>query len=267
MSIYGGFEALVYESTGASGAASNIGVSARVNPLIDPGNIDVAGTGRRGLYDILLGIRDPQFALDLLPTDYSFIKDYQNGQTAIPYLHYRIPSAAAGLTFTNVYVNRLSIESRNGEAVEASLELWAENCEALYTMTWGSVVTTPYRWLDTQLDINSVTETQWWSWRYEVLNNLQRLGDVDSGGTRECVARNRRVNGLIVKDMRSVTEFTDLMNILSETAKFPITIYLGGTTAAYKILDSNCRWGRLEAPSGPEDLIAKRFPFTALDLT
>lgn len=264
MSILGGFEGLVYSSSakGGGAAASNIGVATRLNPVVDPGNINVRGDGRRGLYDILLGMVEPVFNLDMWPTDKDFITTYQDGQTAIPFLHYK--TGSIGLTFTNVYVNRMSVESRHNEAINLSTELWAESGEALATQAWGAVVTTPYRWLDSLLKIATATEFEWWEWRYEVVNNLQRLGDVNDRSTRSIEARHREVTGMIVKDCKSFTEFTELMNTAgADPSKFKIQIQLDGSD----LLNSNSRWGRIEAPSGPEDLIAKRFPFTALDLT
>jgi hypothetical protein len=267
LSILGGFEALAYTSSGAGksdGAATNIGVVTRMNPIIDPGNIEVPGTGKRGLYDLLIGMREPQVTLDMVFTDKSFIASYQDGLTAIPWLHLRwAGSPDKGLTFKNVYMNRCSVESRHNEAISTSLELWAEDAEALGAPSWGALVSTPYRWLDSILSIASVPEDEWWSWRYEVVNNLQRLGNVDDGGTRVLKARQRRVTGLVIMDLGSFTEYTDLMNLIAEMAKFNITITVDGTA----LLNANCRWGRIEAPTGPEDLIAKRFPFTALDLS
>jgi len=259
--IKGGFDATVWTSSSKTGNATNVGVAARVNPIVDPGNIDVPGTGRRGLYDILLGTVQPMFNLDFRPTLASFIDTYQDGQTAIPYLH--IKYGSIGVTLTNVYTNTISVEQRAGDALSASAEMWADSGETLASASWGSVVTTPLRWLDTTLEIGGSTETEWHLWRYEVNNNLQRLPNVATRGTREIAAKNRSVTGLIQKDLRDFDEFTDLMDTTSDPAKFNITIKLDGT----EVLNSNCRWGRIEAPAGPEDLVLKRFPFTALDLT
>jgi len=262
LSILGGFNATVWTSSTKTGAATNVGIAARVNPLIDPANIDIPGTGRRGLYDILLGTAEPSFNLDFKPTSASFIDTYQDGQTVIPFLHVKY-STTKGITFTNVYINTISVEQRVGDALTASSEMWAELGEALAAASWGSGSTTPLRWLDTELSIATVVETEWHLWRYEVTNNLQRLANVSTRGTREIAAKNRGVTGLIQKDLRDFDEFTDLMDISTDTAKFNITIKLDTT----EILNSDCRWGRIEAPAGPEDLILKRFPFTALDLT
>jgi len=260
--IQGGFDALVYTSSTKTGSATNVGIATRVNPITNPGNIDVPGTGRRGLYDILLGTVEPIFNMDFRPTAVSFIDSYQDGQTAIPFLH--LKSGSIGITFTNVYINTISVEQRVSDALQASAEMWAEKGEALASASWGAVVTTPYRWLDTTLDIGGVTETEWHMWRYEVNNNLQRLANVATRGTREIVGRNRTVSGQIQKDLRDYDEFIDLMDLAgSEPSKFNITIDVDGTD----LLNKNCRWGRIEAPAGPEDLVLKRFPFTALDLT
>ena len=260
-SIKGGFDATVWTSSTKTGVATNVGVAARVNPIVDPGNIDVPGTGRRGLYDILLGTVEPIFNLDFKPVSAAFIDTYQDGQTVIPFLH--IKYGSIGITFTNVYVNTLSVEQRAGDALSASSEMWAELGEALALASWGAVVTTPLRWLDTVFEIGGTPETEWHLWRYEVTNNLQRLANVSTRGTREIVGKNRAVSGLIQKDLRDFDEFTALMTVTSDTAKFNITIEIDST----EVLNSNCRWGRIEAPAGPEDLVLKRFPFTALDLT
>lgn len=278
MSIYGGFEEIIYTSSaiGAGATATPVGICTRINPVLDPSNINIRGTGRRGLYDVLLGMRQPQILIDILPVDIDFIGDYQDGQTVIPYVHYRNTRTGLGLTFVNVVFNRVSVESRHNQAISASLELWADDLTALATIgTWASVTAvTPYRWLYSALDIALVTETTWWSWRYEVNNNIQRLGNVATGATRDLPPRHREVTGLIIKDLLSFQEWTDLMVVApaSEEAKFNITITIDGdggpgSGAAVELLNQDCRWGRLEAPVGAEDLQAKRFPFVALDLT
>lgn len=275
-SIYGGFEELIYTSDAGTGETTTcIGITTRLNPILDPSNINIRGTGKRGLYDILLGMRQIQFAVDILPSDISIIADYQDGQTEIPWLHYRNIRTGTGLTFINVTFNRTTVESRHNEAISATLEIWADDLTALKAMSSWTPLSkvTPYRWLYSQLDIALVKETAWWSWRYEVNNNLQALGNVETGGIRDIKARHRDVSGLIVKDFASVTEYTDLMVVdpATEEAKFNITITIDGVDgpgsgADVELLNENCRWGRLEAPTGPEDLIAKRFPFTARDL-
>jgi len=275
--IYGGFEELVYTSDADSGAATAFGIVTRLNPILDTSNINIRGTGKRGLYDILLGMRQPMFTMDILPVDIDFIADYQDGQTEIPYLHYRYvatsPASDTGLTFTNAVFNRVSVEARHNEAITATIEVWAESMTTLKDMDpWNTLAVTPYRWLYSTLSIPALEE-RWWSWRYEVNNNLQRLGDVDSGATRDIKARHREVTGLIVKDLYDFSQWTALMVVApgSEEAKFNITIEVTGETGPgagdpVELLNNNCRWGRLEAPVGPEDLQAKRFPFTAIDL-
>lgn len=262
MSIQGGFQANVYESTTkGSGTADHIGITTRIAPLVEPNNIQARGTGRRGLYNILLGMIEPQVTLDLLLNDKTFLTNYQDGQTAIPFLH--IKTGTIGITLTNAYVNRCSVATRHNEGFEVTVELWAESGETLASQIWGSPSTVPYRWLDTTFYLDAVPETEWWEWRYEIMNNLQRLGNVDSGGTREIVARHREVSGSIVKDLRSWTEYIDMMNTSSEMSDIAIVIQLDGTT----LINSDGRWGRLEGATGPEDLIAKRFPFTLLDIS
>ena len=276
-SIYGGFEEIIYTSTALGMAATPVGITTRLNPILDPSNISVRGTGKRGLYDILLGMRQPQFTMDILPSDIDFIGDYQDGQTEIPYLHYRNTRTGTGLTFTNVVFNRVSVEARHNEAITATIEAWSDGLTALGAMSSWSTLTavTPYRWLYSTLKIATLTETAWWSWRYEVNNNLQRLGNVASGAIRDVKARHRDVTGLIVKDLANFTEWTLLMDVdpSTEENKFNITITIfgedgpGSGTTVDLLNQDDCRWGRLEAPVGPEDLQAKRFPFLAIDLT
>jgi len=262
MSIQGGFQANVYESVvKGSGAADHIGITTRIAPAVEPNNIEARGTGRRGLYNVLLGMIEPQVTLDLMLNDKTFLTNYQDGQTAIPFLH--IKTGTIGITLTNAYINRCTVTARHNEAIEVTVEIWAESGETLANQTWGSPSITPYRWLDTTFIIDAVPETEWWEWRYEVNNNLQRLGDVDSGGTREIVARHRVVTGNIVKDLRSWAEYIAMMNTGSEMSDITVVIQLDGTT----LINSDGRWGRLEASTGPEDLIAKRYPFTLHDIS
>jgi len=263
MSIQGGFNANVYESAvkGGSANADHIGLTTRINPIVDPSNILGKGTGRRGLYNIALGVVEPQISFDMLLNDKTFLTTYQDGQTAIPFLH--LKTGSIGITLTNPYVNRVTVVARTNEGLQVTVDLWAESGEALTTQTWGSPSASFYRWLDTEFQLDTTPETQWWEWRYEINNNLQRLADVDSGGTREIVAKGRDVTGSLVKDLRSWTEFTEMMNTASEASLVLFTIKLDGTT----LINSNGRWGRLEAPIPAEDLIAKRFPFTLLDVS
>jgi hypothetical protein len=262
MSIQGGFQANVYESLAkGSGDADHIGITTRISPAVEPNNIPARGTGRRGLYNVLLGMIEPQLSLDMLLNDKAFLTSYQNGQNPIPFLH--LKTGSIGITFTNAYVGRCAVTSRHNAGLEVSVDIWAEEGEALASQSWQSPTLSFYRWLDTVFSIDSTPETQWWEWRYEINNNLQRLGNVDDGGTREIVARHRDVTGSLVKDLRDWDEFVSMMNVAAEEDLIEILIELDGTT----IINADARWGRIEGPTGAEDLIAKRFPFTLLDVS
>jgi hypothetical protein len=275
--IFGGWIATLGYSSGYNdnSVVTNVGVVTRVTPRLDPSNINIRGTGERGLYDILLGMRDPRLTVEFLITDDTFISTYQSGTTGIAFLHLRFTGTTDGVTLVNAKVNTLSCEGEHNNAIRLTIEFWGGG-SATYptgiiqwngvvpTQTWGARVTTPLRWLDSVVSIAASTESAWWSWRYEVNNNLQRLGNVSTGGTRDLKVRQRDVTGLIVIDLEDLDEYGTLADISSEMAKFNITINLDGTDL---LNCDNCRWGILEAPFGPEDLIAKRFPFTATDLT
>ena len=274
-SILGGFLGTIYTHTSmTTGTATNRGVITRITPVIDPGNLNIRGTGERGLYDILIGRREPRLTIEFLPTDKSWLASIQDGSSGTEFLFLKFVGNK-GLTFVDAYVNRFSAEVQNGETIRCTAEFWAGG-DATYpvgvidwddvtpTCSWGARQTTPYRWLDSDLRIGVATETQWWSWRYEVNNNLERLGNVATGGTRAIKPKQRDVTGLIVKDLEDFEEYGDIADLTSEMARFNIRVRIDGTA----LLDCDrCRWGTLEAPTAPEDLIAKRFPFTATDLT
>lgn len=275
MSLLGGFLGTVYTGATIDGAKTNRGVITRFAPSIDPGNLPVRGTGERGLYDVLIGMRAPVFTIDFTPTDKDWIVAIQDGSAVSSFLHLYFASVNKGLTFENYAANRLSLECNQGEIVRASAEFWAggganwpvglrDYDDTTPGGAYGARMTTPYRWLDSTVDIALSTETQWWSWRYEVVNNLQRLGNVADGSTRLLVPRQRDVSGLIVKDCEDFVEYGDIADVAAEMARFNITINLDGIDM---LNCDRCRWGRLETPSAPEDLIAKRYPFTATDLT
>jgi len=287
VSILGGFLGTVWTSSGYNdgSVASNRGVITRFNPTIDPGNLNIRGTGARGLYDVQLGLRQPQFTIDMLPTPEEdeagdsgadWLSNIQDGQTAIAYLHIKFFGSTEGLTFVNVLVNRLSVEARAPENITATIEFWA-GANITYpvgVIDWnGSVpnqdwssgrVTTVYRWLDSILEFGGATESEWWTWRYEVVNNLQRLADVTEGSTRVLVARTRDVTGTITKDLDDFKEWRELANVAAELTRFNVTITLDGTPL---LNCSRCMWGRIGGASGAEDLIAKTLPFFATDLT
>ncbi len=271
MSIQSGPLANVYESLskGGSADADHIGITTRISPTVDPNNIIIRGTGRRGLYNVLLGMIEPRISFDLLLNDKTFLTNYQNGQNAIDFLH--LKTGSLGITYTNVYLNRVTVVSRHNEAFQVTVEAWAESGEALTNQTWKAPSVTPYRWLDTSFAMDtgsgSVVETQWWEWRYEINNNLRRLGDVDSGGTREITARARTVTGSLVKDLRSWSEFTEMMDTSSEESLIEFRIKLDTLGTPVNLINADGRWDAIEAPIAAEDLIAKRFPFTLLDVS
>ena len=293
--IYGGFEELLYTSDNLDDTPTCRGITTRLNPILDPSNISIRGTGNRNLYDILLGMRRIQVAIDILPTNIDFIKTYQNGQAYPAYIHYANKTNNTGLTFVAPRFNRMSLESRHNEAIRATIEVWAEDLVDPAGTTlpaisgWPSApsLIIPYRWSHSTLTISDPTPTvedAWWSWRYEVNNNLQILGNVDDGGIRDIVPKHSDVSGLIIKDMASFSEWTELMKgtvgrVLGahptpEEPKINIKIEIDGSngpsppydTDSVTLLDKSCRWGRIEAPTGAEDLQAKRFPFTALGI-
>lgn len=276
MSILGGFLGTVYTAATMGGAKTNRGVITRFNPQLDPGNLPVRGTGERGLYDILIGHRQPVFSIDFVPTDKDWIASIQDGSVTTALLHLYFQSVNKGLTFEDAVVNRLSLEAAHGEIIRATAEFWSgggsnwpvgirDYDDTPPTGAYGARETTPYRWLDSVLDIGVVQPvTDWWNWRYEVNNNLQRLGNVSDGSTRDIIPRTRDVSGLIVKDCEDFAEYGDIADVAAEMARFNITI----TLDLVEMLNCDrCRWDRLETPTSPEDLIAKRFPFTATDLT
>lgn len=285
MSILGGFQGTIYAHTSlVGGTALNRGVITRFSPVLDPGNIPVRGTGEKGLYDILLGLRQPRLTIEFLPTDEVWVEAIQDGTLGLEYLSLRF-SDSMGLIFVNPYVNRFTLEATHGEAIRCTAEFWAAGngaypagvvdfATASPTCIWGDRVGDlnhpVYRWLDSELYIGGYPgspDTEWWSWRYEVNNNLQRLGNVDDGGTRLIKAKQRDVTGLIVRDCVDFSEYWQMANLAagSEMDAFNIAVTFGATDQV--MLDCDlCRWGALEAPSGPEDLIATRFPFTATDL-
>ena len=271
MSMQSGPLANVYKSLAKGGGtdAEHIGITTRISPMVDPNNIIIRGTGRRGLYNVLLGMIEPRITFDLFLNDKTFLTLYQSGQNMIPYLH--LKTGIIGITYSTVYINRVTVISRHNEAFQVTVEAWAESGEALTTQTWGSPTVTPYRWLDTSFAMDtgsgSVVEPQWWEWRYEINNNLQRLGDVDSGGTREIVAKARTITGSLVKDLRSWTEFTDMMDTSSEESLIGFLIRLDTLGTPVNLINSDGRWDVIEAPIAAEDLIAKRFPFTILDIS
>lgn len=283
MSILGGFLGTVWTASTFDGVKTNRGVITRFAPSIDPGNLPVRGTGERGLYDILLGMRQPAFTIDFQPTNEDWIAAIQDGSAVSTFMFLWFPSLSKGLAFEYYAVNRLSLEVNNGEIVSCSAEFWAGGGSGsdvgpvglvdYDTEAWGGSynprVTTPFRWLDSELSIGAVSPvTDWWSWRYEVTTNLQRLGNVADGSTRLLAPRQRDVSGLIVRDCEDFAEFQDIADIAAVMAKFNITIALDINNTSTDMLNcDHCRWGRLETPSAPEDLIAKRFPFTATDLT
>ena len=84
--------------------------------------------------------------------------------------------------------------------------------------------------------------------------------------TALCHHRLIRENSIVGIPWEGVAEYGSLAEVTVglEAPRFNITIELDGT----EMLNCDrCRWDRIETPASAEDLIAKRFPFTATDLT
>ncbi len=268
--IAGGFQVELHTSATETGATTFRGFVQRINPAMNPNNINVRGGGRRGLYDVLLGMREPTITLDLILTDETFLSTYQNGETPVSWVHVRYNlDTPFGLSYQTVRMNTVSVECRAGEAVRATIELWAVLVQDLALANFASPSGTAIRWSDTDFFLDEdgqgfVEELTWQSWRYEVNNNLQRLPNVNSGATRDMVPRQRGVTGMLVKDL---ADFDEYLSIVDEDAKIDFKLEINGVGTPTIMFSNEGRWGRLEGPGGIEDLVYKRYPFTLLDLT
>jgi hypothetical protein len=235
-----------------------------------------------------MGIKDPRITLEWIPgyvagsgtpfTDATaFIRNYQAG-AQIATLHYLVKKgpAAIGLTFSNARADRVTLSCRAGDVLRATAEFFGENVTVVdAACPWGGVevnkaVAWPYVSLlvATKAAPTTVAEnTKWHEWRYEVRNNLERLANVNTKGTRSLEVKQRRVSGTLVWDFENFNEYTEYIGVDADKL-FALQVkddegnYLLGQAGW-----ANAQWGRLEVPHGPEDLQLKRFPFTSLNLT
>ena len=288
MSIYGGWNVTLWSGGSPGNPSANIGIVTRPDPVFDPSIISVDGTGRRGLYDIVLGVRDPRLTVEWAPAYLSssltpvsdatsFIRSFQAG-AEIAALHYLLAKgpAAVGLTFANCRIDRLAVSCRAGDILRCTAEILAKSVAlADASCPWGgSELTKALAWhyLDVLVAPKStpttpVENTKWHEWTYEVRNNIERLINVNDKTTRSLEIRSRRVTGSLTWDFDSLTEYSDMVGV-DASKLFALQVkdsdgnYLLGASGY-----ANAQWGRLEAPVGPEDLKLKRFPFTSLHLT
>ena len=222
--------------------------------------------------DIILGLKDPRLTVEFTPPDTSFIRTYQDG-TVIGTLHYKV-GTDVGLTFTSAKINRLSATCRAGDILRITAEIWGTSVRTLDTgCPWaGTELETALAWINFIVKVATkaaptvlVPNTKWHEWRYEIVNNLERLANVDAKTTRSLERRHRNVTGMLVQDLEDMAEFIEFMGGSAEE-KFKMQILevanplLGGASGVYT------QWGRIEAPHGPEDLQLKRFPFTCLNI-
>jgi len=287
VSIYGGWSTTIWFGGAVGNPSTNVGIVTRPDPIFDPALIEVAGTGKRGLYDILMGIKDPRLTVEWIPGYISgsgtpvsdstnFIRTYQAG-AQLATLHYLVKKApsAVGLTFSNARIDRLTLSCRAGDVLRATAEFLAENVAAVDALCpWSGVeINKALAWPYVSVYVAPksaptvpVENTKWHEWRYEVRNNIERLANVNNKGTRSLELRSRRVTGTLVWDFENFTEYTDFVGA-SADALFALHVkdddnnYLLGQASW-----ANAQWGRLEVPHGPEDLQLKRFPFTSLNL-
>jgi len=268
--IAGGFQAELHTSATKTGVTTFRGFVQRINPSLNPNNINVRGGGRRGLYDIILGMREPVISFDLIVTDETFLSSYQNGESSIAFMHIRYNmNVDIGLTFTTVRFNTQSVECRAGEAVNATIEVWAVAVEVLAGASFANPSGSAIPWSDTDFYLDEdglgfVEETTWQSWRYEVNNNLERLPNVNDGSTRDMVPRSRTVTGMLIKDL---ADFDEYIGIVDEDPMIDFKLEIEGVGSPTIMFSNEGRWGRVETPGGVQDLVYKRYPFTLLDLT
>lgn len=275
MPILGGWETVIWYGGGPS-AATNIGVVTRPDPVLDPALINVRGTGKRGLRNLIVGLKDHRLNIDWVPANTTFITDYQDG-SEISTLHYKVGSV--GITLVANRLNRLTTSCRAGDLLRCSGEFWAESIRPLDSgCPWGGVeIDDVMSWENFVLKVapktdptNPVVNTKWHEWRYEVRNNLERLANVDTKTTRSIEPRSRDVSGLLVWDLENYDEWvhsqTGFIGTKGEE-KFYIQIMEGSNYLLGSVNGVYSQWGRVEAPHGPGDLQLKRFPFTSLDLS
>ena len=234
--------------------------------------IEVRGTGKRALRDIILGVKDPRINIEFVPPNSSFVRAYQTG-AEIATLHYKV--GTIGITFSNCRVNRMTVTCRAGDIMRVTAEILGSNIAALASgCPWaGNEIETALHWIGTSVKVAPksnptvpVVNSKWHEWRYEIRNNIERLPYVDSKGTRSLELRHREVNGLLVWDFEDMAEFTEFVGSDAED-KFYLQILEGANYMLGSASGSLAQWGRLEAPHGPEDLILRRFPFTCIDIT
>jgi len=266
MSIKGGWDTTLWY--GAAPTPVNLGVVTRPDPNLDPALINVRGTGKRGLRDIILGLKDFRVSVEWAPASVSFITSFQAG-AEIAALHYKV--AALGLTFKPAYVERLTVSCRAGDYLRCSGEIVAKEVVTLEAFS-GTEVDTVLDWTNFQIRVAPksaptvpATVSDWHEWRYEVRNNFERLPNVDAKTTRSLVQRHREVTGLLVRDLNDYAEWLEFVGGDAEK-KFYIQVKQGANYLLGSASGIYSQWGRLEAPHGPEDLQLKRFPFTCIDL-
>jgi len=272
MPILGGWNTTVWYG-GDPTPATCLGVITRPDPVLDPALINIRGTGKRGLRNIILGLKDFRLNIEWAPSDSAFIRQYQDG-TEISKMHYKV-GTNVGLTFTALKIERLTVSCRAGDILRASAEIVAKDVRTLDTnCPWGGTeIDDVLAWINFIIKVapkatptSPVINSKWHEWRYEVRNNLERLANVDTKTTRSLEQRHRDVTGMLVWDLENYSEWLEFVGSDAEK-KFYLQIMhasnylLGSANGVYT------QWGRLDAPHGPEDLQLKRFPFTCLDLT
>jgi len=266
MPIKGGWDTTIWY--GAAPTPTCLGVVTRPDPVLDPALIEVRGTGKRGLREIVLGLKDFRVNVEWAPASVSFITSFQAG-AEIAALHYK--AGAVGLTFKPAYVERLSVSCRAGDIARCSGEFVAKEVVTLEAIS-GTEVNTVLDWTNFEVKVAPktaptvpATNSKWHEWRYEVRNNFERLANVNAKTTRSLEQKHREVSGLIVWDLEDYAEWLEFVGGDAEQ-KFYIQIKQGANYLLGSASGVYSQWGRLESPHGPEDLQLKRFPFTSVDL-
>jgi hypothetical protein len=273
--IYAGFEARLYEFLEATYGVgpttedmNEVYFTESIEPSVDPSLIKVRGIGSRDLAQIIRGLQNVTLKVVILPKpDLQSWIDYIVSNPDKSFTLEALYTKGANIKSLRHYgcrMNSVEMECEAEELLRATMTFFGQKFEtATNKMSSGSYNTVPgdlTPWYNTYIKKAGVTFEKCVAWKFTVNENLKQVAVIPSGGTgyllKYLQPRHREVTGELTVNFEDQTEFNEVVNDNEFSLEF-------GFGTSKKATLSNCKWSKITAPTGPEDLIAFKLPFVA----
>jgi len=264
---YGGHEAKLYYVeettygvTPATPAMHGIGSVISVDPILNPSNIKVRGTGSRDLQFIKRGLRQADLKVNYHPHTL-FMADLTLLNSYSIEIVYEKASGIFALLYQGCRINNVTAECSVEDCLKMTTDFIGRNAGILTTKVGQSYTDheAAIPFYESYVKKNTVTLERVTDFKFEIANNLKRIPVIrgqDGYMLKYLTARHRDLSGEVTFNFETDEEFDDAIN----DNEFSLEFGLGGTNKANFV---GCKWQNVSTPTRIEDLVALKAPFVA----